>query len=96
MELSPYYANGCPVPAAVPGAWTAVSPFRLLRQACTSRRTATGFHPVCFSRRSVDSFCRFGFAGPGAEVEGNVFHLASNRCFVNCVFHKEFRKGKQA
>ena len=53
-------------------------------------------HPVCFPHRSVDRFCWLGFAGPDAEVEGNVFRLASNRRFVNCVFHEEFRKGKQA
>lgn len=27
----------------------------------------------------------FGFAGPGAEVEGNVFHLASNRAALSIV-----------
>ena len=107
--------TGCPVTAAVPGAWTAVSSFRPPSPGLYFQASYRVFILYVFLCHSVDGFCWFGFVGPDAEAEGNVFCLASNPhcvspppstvpgfepslCFsstINCVFHEEFRKGKQ-
>lgn len=79
MELSQCYANRLPCDGSCPRRLNCC----LFIPTFFARPVLPGgqlqaFHPVCFSCRSVDGFCWFGFVGPDAEAEGNVFCLASN------------------
>lgn len=78
MELSQCYANRLPGDGSCPRRLNCCLsiPTSVARPVLLGQLQS--FHPVCFSCRSVDSFCWFGFVGPDTEAEGNVFCLASN------------------